>query len=145
MQTGIAVAHNPPMRDCHYLFVYGSLRRACGGRLHRMLIRNASYVGPGSIRGRLFQVDGYPGAVPSIIDGEQVSGDILRLRRPAALLPRLDRYEGTGPRFRRPNAFRRARIAVTDETGRVIDAWVYLYDRPVRGLRRIPSGDYCGR
>jgi gamma-glutamylcyclotransferase (GGCT)/AIG2-like uncharacterized protein YtfP len=126
-----------------YLFVYGTLRSAARHPAHRLLAQGAERVGTGRLQGRLFEVAGYPGAVPSADPAEEVIGEIYRLTDPAAVLAGLDDYEEAAERFPAPREYRRERAAVRLEDGRKIKAWVYLYNRSTERLKPIPGGDYC--
>lgn len=123
------------------LFVYGTLRRGSGHRMHDVLARGSSLVDHASIRARLFLVGRYPGAVASDDPTAIVIGETYRLSDPDTLFRLLDRYEGYDSsdasalfqrRFARVTLASRARTA----------AWVYLYNGDTRSLPRIPSGDY---
>jgi len=123
------------------LFVYGTLRRSADGGMNRLL-GSARFLGKAVWHGRLYLVDGYPGAVAST-DGSLVRGELYRLTEPAVTLAVLDRYEECGPEFGGENEYLRSVTTVTLEDGTETDAWIYLYHRPVDGLVRIASGDYC--
>ena len=122
------------------LFVYGTLMR--GGAMHRLLEREAEYLGPGWVRGRLYRVDDYPGLVPGGGPGDRVWGECYRLKAPARTLARLDAYEGCASGQAGRPEYRRERLPVHLETGAVLPAWVYVYRRPVHALRRIPDGRF---
>jgi gamma-glutamylcyclotransferase (GGCT)/AIG2-like uncharacterized protein YtfP len=112
------------------IFTYGTLMR--GYELHHVLARAATFLGPGSVRGRLVDLGRFPG----LIEGRgRVRGEIYRLDDPE-LLTVLDREEGYN--------FERRRATVTSTRGRRARAWVYRY----RGARHravpIPDGDYRG-
>ncbi len=106
-----------------------------------LLRSGTQYLGPGTIRGRLYQVHHYPAAVPSDDPGERVHGELYRLLDPA-LLPRLDDYEECGAHHPRPHEYRREPVTVLRPGGDAVIAWAWLYNRPVQGLQRIPSGDF---
>jgi len=61
------------------------------------------------------------------------------------VLEALDRYEGCGPDDPEPRYFRREAWFVEVDGGETVRAWVYLWDRSVEGLSRIPSGHWRGR
>jgi gamma-glutamylcyclotransferase (GGCT)/AIG2-like uncharacterized protein YtfP len=110
------------------IFTYGTLMR--GYELHQVLARGATFLGAGSVSGRLVDLGRFPG----LIEGRgRVRGEIYRLDDPE-LLPVLDREEGYN--------FERRRATVTSTRGRRARAWVYRY----RGSRHravlIPDGDY---
>ena len=105
------------------------------------LARSARFVDRAVFPGRLFLVAHYPGAVPSSTPGELVHGDVFRLHDPAEVLGVLDAYEECGPEGSGAEYYRQE-VAVTLRSGRRLDAWLYLYGKPTRGLRPIPGGDY---
>jgi gamma-glutamylcyclotransferase (GGCT)/AIG2-like uncharacterized protein YtfP len=113
------------------LFAYGTLRDA---RLRERVLRGAPSreIGSGTAPGALYDLGDYPGLVQGAAD-ERVSGAVIELADEAALLL-LDEYEdvGSGLYFRR-------RAAVRLAAGGELDAWVYFYNRPVDGRRRIAS------
>ncbi len=128
-------------RISEHLFVYGSLRRDAGHAMHRVLARDASLVGEGSVAGRIYDLGPYPGAVP-FSDGSRVHGEVYRLHRPASTLAKLDRYEGCGPLDDPPHRFERAHGHVRLDSGETLTAWVYWYRGSWSADRRIDSGDF---
>lgn len=124
------------------LFVYGTLRRASPSEMNEVLRQNAEFLSTGCFQGILYQVDGYPGAVPSADRNDRVVGELYRLRQPSEILARLDAYEECGPEFPPPTEFVRRQAMITTNSGREIEAWIYLYNRPTAGLCRIESGDF---
>jgi gamma-glutamylcyclotransferase (GGCT)/AIG2-like uncharacterized protein YtfP len=126
-----------------YLFIYGTLRPASRHPAHRLLATGAERIGAGWLRGRLYEVSGYPGAVLSDDPGDRVVGEIYRLTDPAGTLPALDDYEEASEHFPPPREYRRCRAEVRLADGRFIAAWAYLYNRSTENLRPIPGGDYC--
>lgn len=122
------------------LFVYGSLRR--GARAHGRLRPVAQYLGSAVIAGRLYDLGCYPAARPARRPGERVHGELYRLTRPRAL-EALDRYENVDLAVSHGGEYRRA-MAPVELAGRRLRAWVYWYDRPLRGARRIRSGVWRG-
>ena len=130
--------------DLH-LFVYGTLRKDALGAQLSPLTRDWSFVGYGSVRGRLYDFGPYPGAVPKTEGTSWVRGELYRLPD-SRTLARVDAYEGCGPGDRRPYEFEREQIDVTlEDGGQVVRAWIYWY-RPSPPLgRHLPSGDYIER
>jgi gamma-glutamylcyclotransferase (GGCT)/AIG2-like uncharacterized protein YtfP len=101
-----------------------------GYRLHRVLADGATFLGEGTVPGRLVDFGRYPG----LIAGRgRVRGELYRLHR-AELLPVLDREEGYN--------FARGRTTVTLEGGRRAQAWIYRYRGPRGRAIPIPHGDY---
>ena len=124
------------------LFVYGSLRR--GEALHAHLAGLAC-LGPAWMRGRLYDLGEYPGAVPSRRAGERVQGEVYELAPADERLAELDRLEGCDPERPERGLFvRRARIVELAAGGR-LRAWVYLLPRLPAQAVRIPGGDHARR
>lgn len=129
--------------DGDLLFVYGTLLENVPGEMASLMRANATEIGHGSLRGRLFDIGEYPGAVDSDDNHTHVRGVIYRLREPDAVLPRLDAYEECGPGDPGPHEYRRVRREVMLDIGSTIRAWVYLYNGPTDQLSCIESGDYA--
>ena len=117
-----------PARSSALLFAYGTLMR--GYSRHDFLARGATFLGAGSVRGRLLDLGRYPG----LVDGAgRVGGEIYRLDDPE-LLPVLDREEGYN--------FDRRRAIVTLAGGRRARAWLYRYRGSRARATLIPDGNY---
>ena len=91
--------------------------------------------------GILYLVADYPGLVLDAA-GEPVVGELLQLGPAAGMLHELDRYEGCRPGQARPHEFVRRRVRVSTGSGEAPEAWVYLYNHEVTGLKRIPGGNF---
>ncbi|MDQ8726967.1 gamma-glutamylcyclotransferase family protein [Bradyrhizobium sp. LHD-71] len=124
-----------------HLFVFGTLLSGYDHPMARLLSREADLIGEASCRGRLYLVKHYPGMVISADQAEQVFGELYRLRQPRELLRTLDDYEGCGENDVRPHEFVRQHVAVAMRD-RTLQAWTYLYNRPVAHLPRIASGRF---
>jgi gamma-glutamylcyclotransferase (GGCT)/AIG2-like uncharacterized protein YtfP len=124
------------------LFVYGSLRR---GFDHHYLLRQlrAEFIGRGKVRGELFDLGRYPGAVKSD-SSNTVSGEIYRLKSPDSDLKALDDYEGVGSTTEtQKSEYRRELTQVTiEDSGAITDAWIYWMNCDLPEKHRIASGDY---
>ncbi len=123
------------------LFVYGTLRRGVCANRFRHLMRGCAYRTKGSLRGQLYEVAGYPGAVATERTRDRIHGELYRVIDARALI-RLDAYEECSGGFTEPHEFVRRRRRVTLENGRRVWAWVYLFNHDTAELRRIRSGDY---
>ncbi len=130
------------MATPEFLFVYGTLRRGSGHPMQALLARRARWVGPALFRGRLFRVAAYPAVVPSKRPGERVRGDLYALGASGPLLDVLDAYEGCDAAKSAPSEYVRIRLPVRLRRGPCVEAWLYVYNRPLRHLRRLSSGDF---
>jgi gamma-glutamylcyclotransferase (GGCT)/AIG2-like uncharacterized protein YtfP len=123
-----------------YLFVYGTLLDE-NNSFAAYLREHAAFYYPGKVKGQLYDIGEYPGAVFDDDAKEFVYGSIYTMNNTAELFQQLDDYEGFGETLGQPNEFERELIVVETEQG-LIDCWVYLYNLPVDGFRRITSGRY---
>lgn len=121
-----------------YLFVYGTLRRGSPHPMQQLPASNSRYCGKSRFRGRRYELEGYPGVVPSADPQDRVQGDLLQLASPGLL----EQYEQAGPAAAQPSKYRRQRVRVESEPAGQLDAWIYLYNRPLKRQRQIRSGDY---
>jgi gamma-glutamylcyclotransferase (GGCT)/AIG2-like uncharacterized protein YtfP len=112
-----------------HLFAYGTLQ---SGGSATELLGACELVGPGSVAGILYDVDGeFPALV--LYGTSKVPGEIWRC--PTAMLPRLDAYEATAR-----GLFRRIAVSVESDSG-TIACWAYvagpLLARKLTPTRRI--------
>jgi gamma-glutamylcyclotransferase (GGCT)/AIG2-like uncharacterized protein YtfP len=121
----------------HLLFVYGTLLQP-GNEFANHLARRCRYLQSGKIRGTLYDVGEYPGLIICNTSA-YVYGSIYEIDDEALKL--IDAYEGYGEDQDIPNLYLRKLRLIETENGPV-DAWVYIYNHPVEGLDKIPSGDY---
>lgn len=139
MQDKIEIAK---MKE-EYLFVYGTLRSEIEHPLNDLLSSTSLSMGKASYQGKLFQVNDYPGAIPSTNPVDKVYGEVYLLKDPDRILDKLDQYEETGPAFPQPAEYVREKVVVILESGKSIESWIFIYNWSVEGLERIESGDYC--
>ena len=126
-----------------HLFVYGTLRKAQDGGQHPFLRDQTIFIDQATLKGNLFHVAGYPAAIitPSY-KSDQIHGEVYQLLKPALTLQILDNYEECSNRFPKPHEYRRIQQRVALETGESMQAWVYVYQRSITGLKGIENGDY---
>lgn len=110
------------------IFVYGTLRR--GGSNH-FRMAEAEFVSAGTVNGRLYQIDWYPGLVLDA-SADMVTGEIYQV--PLSVLDDLDRFEG--------EEYRRLKTAVLLPGGEAVSAWVWEWLGPVDESRRVRGGDW---
>jgi gamma-glutamylcyclotransferase (GGCT)/AIG2-like uncharacterized protein YtfP len=123
-----------------YLFVYGTLLDE-NNEFGAYLKDNCNFYKKARLKGNLYDLGEYPGAILQPDAGHFVHGDILRMDVPQETLKKLDDYEGFGKGYPQPNEFIRELVEVeTDDQH--LNCWVYLYNKPVDGLWHIESGDY---
>jgi gamma-glutamylcyclotransferase (GGCT)/AIG2-like uncharacterized protein YtfP len=125
-----------------FLFVYGTLRRNAQNKMANLLVQRAEFVGNAFYQGKLYKVGDYPGVVPSGKLTDWVPGEIYRLRYPSLLLAHLDSYEECGPNFPKSTEYVRKIQCVRLQGGKLIWAWIYLYNWPTDQHERMRSGNF---
>jgi len=99
--------------------------------LHRLLEARATHLGGGTVKGRLFDLGAYPGAVPD--PHGTVTGEVYEVGEPG-LLKALDSAEGP--------QYHRGEVNVRVAGGREVTAFIYWYAGPLDRGVVIPGGDY---
>lgn len=126
------------MGETERVFVYGTLRRGeC--RDLRTNFGGGLYLGQGSITGRLYELDDFPG-VRLDPAGGRVVGEIFAVS--ARTLAALDELEGVNAECPDEGEYRRVRVLVERDSG-AQECWVYeIGERHVVGRQQIVSGDW---
>ncbi|MDO3641194.1 gamma-glutamylcyclotransferase [Mucilaginibacter sp. L3T2-6] len=125
---------------CTYLFVYGTLLDR-QNQFGAYLNDNCIFYADGKMRGKLYDLGEYPGAVLTDEENKFIHGKIFHLNNIKRVLKILDDYEGFGPEQEQPNLFTRVLIDA-DTFNKKMKCWVYLYNLPVKGFNEIESGIY---
>lgn len=107
-----------------------------------LLAQYCEFYSEGHIQGKLYEVNGYPGAVESNDKDEKVFGEIYIINQSEIILPKLDEYEECTENFPQPHEYIRKKLPVTLSGGERVIAWVYIYNHETRNIERINSGDY---
>ncbi|HUI25462.1 MAG TPA: gamma-glutamylcyclotransferase family protein [Candidatus Kryptonia bacterium] len=120
------------------VFVYGTLRDDT--RISAVVGAASAWrrIGQASIRGQLYDVGPYPALRPGRGASDRVRGVVLEFADGDAALPLLDGYEEAVAAQLYVRRRCRARLA----NGRTVSAWVYVYNRSVRGLSRVVGGTW---
>ena len=123
--------------------MYGTLRKEIATSIYYyVLARHCEYFSAGHIQGRLYEVDGYPGAVESNNAHDKVQGEIYEMVSGKSVLPQLDEYEECTESHPRPHEYVRKKLSVALTSGGSVSAWVYLFNHDISGLTQIKTGDY---
>ena len=123
-----------------YLFAYGSLQPGCAPAEIASVAAKLKSVGAGFVCGVLYDLGGYPGAVPDACAKGKIAGTVLRLPQEASVLRRLDDYEGFDPQASEQSEFVRERLPVELAAGGTIECWFYRYNWKTDESRVIASG-----
>ncbi|BCX49988.1 gamma-glutamyl cyclotransferase family protein [Haloferula helveola] len=138
---------NPKSHDTdgELVFVYGTLRRGASNA-HRL--DGAEYLGSARVGGHLYRVSWYPAFVPATY-GDDVIGEVWKVS--GETLAELDQFEGLSPGQLAGEEYERRKLPVTltqDAAGaqvpgtRRVNAWIWVWVSPAKGLTRIPTGDW---
>lgn len=125
-----------------HLFIYGTLlpERAPYGMADA--VRKLQYIGRASVRGRLYDLGEYPGAVLDSSSRMKIVGRVYALPDSGDVLKSLDEYEGFNPQDRDNSLFVRQQAKVTLEDGQRLPCWIYVYNQDVGRAKLISGGDY---
>jgi gamma-glutamylcyclotransferase (GGCT)/AIG2-like uncharacterized protein YtfP len=132
-----------------YMFVYGTLMATAtsiaGVNERKIIQKHCEFVGVASVRGVLFDVGIYPGAVLTDAGRDRVHGEIWALpTHRAEMFDVLDLYEGCGPTSAKPHMYNRRKVQVRAGSGRRVVAWTYLWNGSVAAHERIVNGRWNG-
>jgi len=127
---------------CRHLFVYGTLHpnRAPSGVANSM--RQLRRVGAASVRGRLYDLGEYPGAVLDSSSDAVIAGEVFEVPDDPVVLQALDEYEGFDPSNLKASLFVRTACAVKLADGRSLASWIYIYNQNLEAAPLIVGGDY---
>ena len=130
------------MSELDRVFVYGTLMSGFDHPMSKLLAAGADLLGPATVRGKLYLITHYPGLLHSDDAGDIVHGELYRLRDVDKLMAALDDYESVGPGHEAPTLYLRELMPATLDDGSVMEAWTYIYNRPVDEAKRIKSGKF---
>lgn len=125
-----------------YLFVYGTLRRGFSSPILDLLAGDIEWKGKAVIKGELYNIGDYPGATPSKNGKSIVVGELIEILKPEKVWNILDQYEGCDNKNDAVPEYVRRKELVQLADDEIIEAWIYWYNLPVTGKRRIRSNDY---
>jgi gamma-glutamylcyclotransferase (GGCT)/AIG2-like uncharacterized protein YtfP len=127
-----------PANTPKHLFVYGTLTRGSRSPFAALLEARARYIGNAWVRGRLYRLGHFPGAVPDPASRSRIWGDVYFLRDPM-LIGAIDQYEGCGAYGRAVPLFRREAVQVVLAGGKELDAWIYRFTGRTKGRPAVHS------
>jgi gamma-glutamylcyclotransferase (GGCT)/AIG2-like uncharacterized protein YtfP len=123
-----------------YLFAYGTLQPGLAPTKIARVAAKLRPVGEGFVRGMLYDLGGYPGAVADTNAKGLIVGTVMELPEDEGLLARLDKYEGFDPRAPETSEYIRERQVVELTIGGTVECWFYRYNRKARDSDRVESG-----
>ena len=122
------------------LFVYGTLLDE-DNKYGVYLRDNSKFYSQGTVKGKLYDIGEYPGAVLLPGGKDAIYGIILKMDDPETALELIDIYEGFGKGHQQPNEFIRI-LADADTENGPVTCWIYVYNLPTPGLILIENGRY---
>ncbi len=125
-----------------YLFAYGTLRPGHAPEEVADLVRRFEPVGKGTVRGTLYDLGSYPGAVLDGGSTRRILGTVFRLPAGNDILPRLDDYEGFDPQAPQRSLFIRRLYPVDLDGGRTLPCWIYEYNGAIESAVIIEGGTH---
>jgi gamma-glutamylcyclotransferase (GGCT)/AIG2-like uncharacterized protein YtfP len=134
-------SRNGRTRRKRYLFSYGTLLPQHAPREIAPTMRRLRRVGQGFVRGRLYDLGDYPGAVLTR-NGPLIRGLVFELPDDPEVLERLDKYEEFDRSRPKGSLFVRKRRIVSLQDGKKVFCWIYAYNRPTGAAPPLASGDY---
>ncbi len=128
-----------------HIFVYGTLSPGNAPPEIADTVNRLRPVGSASVRGRLYDLGEYPGAVLSEKSRTLIRGEVFELPGDLNTLTALDDYEGFEPHKPGSSLFLRRARAVTMDDGKRVRCWVYIYNGTTKGALPLRSGRYSRR
>lgn len=118
------------------VFVYGTLRR--GGSNH-FRMAGAEFIAAGTISGRMYRIDWYPGLVLDSA-GDEISGEVYAVG--PEQLAALDAFEGLSAGEIQGSEYRRVLTTVVQQDSQTRTAWVWEWLGATEESQRVADGDW---
>src|ERR1700677_3617377 len=125
-----------------YLFAYGTLQPGLAPTKIARVAAKLRPVGEGFVRGVLYDLGGYPGAVADPGAKGRIIGTVMELPEEEGVLERLDRYEGFDPQAPETSEYIREKQTVESKTGGTVECWFYRYNRRAKNAPIVESGEW---
>jgi gamma-glutamylcyclotransferase (GGCT)/AIG2-like uncharacterized protein YtfP len=122
--------------ESQVVFVYGTLRR--GGSNH-FRMAGAEFISTGTITGRMYRIDWYPGLVLDPV-GDEIHGEAYRVD--PEQLTALDLFEGLAAGETEGSEYRRVETTVIQQDSQALSAWVWEWLGETDESQRIADGDW---
>jgi len=122
------------------LFAYGTLQPGCAPAGVAAQAAKLRPLGAGFVRGVLYDLGRYPGAVADATSQSRIAGTVMELPEDETILRQLDDYEGFDPQSPETSEFVRERQMVEMSDGRKLECWFYRYNGTSCGTGVITGG-----
>src|ERR1700735_1001057 len=120
-----------------YLFAYGTLQPGFAPTKIARIAAKLRPVGEGFLRGALYDLGGYPGAVADPNAKGRILGTVLELPEDEGVLASLDKYEGFNQQSPETSEYVRERQVAELKSGRTVECWFYRYNRKARNTDKV--------
>ena len=128
-----------------YLFTYGTLQPGHAPAAIASVADRMRPIGPGQVRGILYDFGYFPGAVLDENSERMIFGTVYELPDDPAVLDQLDEYEDCYRGAPEMSQYLRVRHPVELAIGLSVDCWIYVYNRDVRSARIVEEGRWGWR
>jgi gamma-glutamylcyclotransferase (GGCT)/AIG2-like uncharacterized protein YtfP len=125
-----------------YLFAYGTLQPGLAPKSMAHSTSKLRAVGPGFVRGVLYDLGRYPGAIADAGAAGRISGTVMELPDEGEVMRALDEYEGFDPQSPETSEFIRERQEVAMANGGTLMCWFYRYNGPLGEAQIIVNGSW---
>lgn len=128
--------------EINHLFVYGSLRSGFRNPAYQYLTRYFHLAGDAVVKGKLYDLGEYPAAAATE-EEKFISGELYVINDPIEFswaIAQLDDYEGLNVEEGEHPLYKREAVKAYIN-GQGSDAWIYWYNKDVKGYPEIISGD----
>lgn len=116
-----------------YLFLYGTLQPGRAPEEIAPTVGKLRRVGPGRVRGVLYDLGNYPGAVLDRETDSEIEGIVYELPADADILSALDAYEEFDPEAPETSLFLRVSHPVVLDDGETPQCWLYVFNHDPAG------------
>jgi len=125
-----------------YLFSYGTLRPGMAPRQIAPTVNKLISIGEGFVRGTLYDLGRYPGALLDPNSDRKIFGTMYLLPDDPAILRKLDEYEGFDPSAPESSLFVRILSNAILDDGRTLPCWIYEFNGSPDSSQVLAKGEY---
>jgi gamma-glutamylcyclotransferase (GGCT)/AIG2-like uncharacterized protein YtfP len=125
-----------------YLFSYGTLQPGLAPGEIAPSVSQMREVGKGVVRGTLYDLGDYPGAILDPLSELEILGTVYRLPLDEEVLRRIDAYEAYYPESPEKSLFLRMVCPVKFDKGRTLPCWIYVYNGSTAGAPILRNGQF---
>ena len=125
-----------------HLFVYGTLLPGEAPEEIASIVNRFRRLGSAQVRGRLYDLGKFPGAVLDPSSRSMIHGELVVLPSGGRVLEALDRYEEFDPVDPQKSLFVRKKAKVRMADGKSREGWIYVYNKPPGKAKLLRGGYY---